>query len=235
MKVKFCDSTYKMHESWADFFSIQKLDELESIGKSIGHDFTPSAERVLRFCEVDLKKIEVIILGQDPYPQPGVATGRSFEVGNIDKWSDLKRNASLVNILKLLHKNYLQAEETVGIAKIRDDINSGHFPILPPNKFFDDLEQQGVLFLNAALTCRIMNSGSHTDIWRDFSTDLLKFISAKNNALWFLWGKDAQEFCSFVPESNKLTSYHPRLFDKKPGAFLHENHFAKCKKINWVK
>lgn len=235
MKFNFCDASYVADDSWNDFFIPARLNKLVEISSVIGNDFTPSAEKVLRFCETDLSMIKVIILGQDPYPQPGVATGRSFEVGNIQSWADLKRNASLVNILKLLHKNYLEAEDTVGIAKIRDDISSSLFPILPPQRLFSHLEKQGVLFLNTALTCQLMNPGSHTEIWRTFSLDLFRFISENNpQAKWFLWGKDAQEFCSFIPESQKFTSYHPRLYDKKPGSFLQENHFAKCPEINWV-
>lgn len=235
MRVNFCFSSYEVHDSWKAFFTLPKLVELDKISSSIGHDFTPPAKRVLRFCETDLSEMKVIILGQDPYPQQGVATGRAFEVGDIKSWADLKRNASLVNILKLLHRNYLGAEESVGIAEIRKDIESGKFPVLPPQKLFGHLEEQGVLFLNTALTCQVNNSGSHSDIWRPFTTDLLKFIASRNpEAKWLLWGKDAQEFCSFVPESRKLTSYHPRLFDKKPGSFLGENHFARWPEINWV-
>ncbi len=235
MIINFCCSRYEADESWKEFFTLPRQMELSRIGSAIGNDFTPSADKVLRFCETDLSKIKVVILGQDPYPQDGVATGRSFEVGDIKTWAALKRNASLVNILKLLHKNYLNADGIVGIAKIREDISAGIFPVLPPKKMFTYLEEQGVLFLNTALSCRIDNSGSHTEIWRNFSEALMRFISNKNpNAKWFLWGKDAQEFCSFVPEAQKLTSYHPRLFDQKPGSFLGENHFAKCPEIIWV-
>lgn len=235
ISLNFCCSRYEADSSWRGFFTLPRLVELDKISAAIGSDFTPSAAKVLRFCETDLSKVKIIILGQDPYPQEDVATGRAFEVGDIKTWVALKRNASLVNILKLLHKNYLGSDEIVGIAKIREDISAGIFPVLPPKKLFTYLEEQGVLFLNTALTCQIMNSGSHTDIWKDFSEALIRYISSKNlDAKWLLWGKDAQAFCSFVPESQKLTSYHPRLFDQKPGSFLGENHFAKCPEITWV-
>ncbi|WP_432737912.1 uracil-DNA glycosylase [Maridesulfovibrio sp. FT414] len=232
---RFGSATYQPRGDWRLFFTSERIREVQEISSRIGDDYTPVSELVLLFCHTDLAGVRVVILGQDPYPQPSVATGRAFEVGNIDRWADLKRNASLVNILKLLHKNHMQAAETVGIAHIRSDIDSGEFPILPPSRLFGHLESQGVLFLNTALTCQLNNSGSHTEIWRPFSSDLLRFIAGQRpEARWMLWGKDAQEFCSFVPDSQKLTSYHPRLFDQKPGSFLHENHFAKCPEIDWA-
>jgi len=236
MRVNFCLSSYEVHESWRGFFTLPRMMDLDRISSSIGKDFTPNADKVLRFCETDLSKMKVIVLGQDPYPQMGVATGRAFEVGDIKTWGELKRNASLVNILKLLHKNYLQADDVEGIAKIRTDIESGKFPVLPPKKLFGHLEEEGVLFLNTALTCQIDNSGSHTEIWRSFSIALLQYIAQKNpSAKWMLWGKDAQEFAGFVAEDQKMTSYHPRLYTKTPGTFIGENHFAKCSEIKWVK
>ncbi|MBI9109782.1 uracil-DNA glycosylase [Maridesulfovibrio ferrireducens] len=235
MKINFCDATYEVDSSWDSFFTTEKLILLKYIEFAVGTNFTPPAERVLRFTQVNLDKVRVVIIGQDPYPQPGVATGRSFEVGNIDHWADLKRNASLMNMLKLFHKNYTGASEIGAISKVREDIDAGLFPILPPTELFTHFEEQGVLMLNAAFTCEIDNSGSHTEKWQHFSTELLTFISDKKpQAKWFLWGKDAQEFCSFVPDSQKLTSYHPRLFDQKEGSFIKENHFAKCPEINWV-
>ncbi|WP_320170877.1 uracil-DNA glycosylase [Maridesulfovibrio sp.] len=235
MEFTFCGAVYKPHASWIDFFTPAILDELEYIARAAGSGFTPPADKVLRFCMTDLSLVRVIILGQDPYPQPGVATGRAFEVGNIKSWAELKRNASLVNILKLLHMNHLQLDEPVGIAQIRKDMDSGLFPLLPPARLFGHLEGEGVLFLNTALTCLLNNSGSHAEIWKPFSAELFRFITDNNpRAKWLLWGKDAQEFCSFAPDERKLTSYHPRLFDRKPGSFLYENHFAACPEIDWI-
>jgi len=235
MKINFCNTTYIIDSSWDNFFTADRLAQLDKIGAGIGIGFTPPADKVLRFSKVDLVRVRVVILGQDPYPQSGVATGRSFEVGNIKQWSDLKRNASLVNMLKLLHKNYIGGSEIAAISKVREDIDEGRFPVLPPTELFSHFEEQGVLMLNAAFTCKIDNPGSHTDVWKSFSQDLLRFIEENNPQIkWFLWGKDAQEFCSFVSDSKKLKSYHPRLFDQKEGSFLKENHFAKCPEVNWV-
>lgn len=235
MKINFCNASYIINNSWDKFFTTDRVLQLGRIEAAIGTDFTPPGDKILRFSQVDLARVQVVILGQDPYPQSGVATGRSFEVGNIKQWSDLKRNGSLVNMLKLLHKNYTGASEIAGISKVRADIVANRFPVLSPTELFSHFEKQGVLMLNAAFTCKIDNPGSHTDIWKSFSQDLLRFIAENNPQIkWFLWGKDAQEFCEFVSDSKKFKSYHPRLFDQKDGSFLKENHFAKCPEINWV-
>lgn len=235
MNIIFAGHKQVVHPSWDHFFSAEKRNELTEIEKNIGSHFTPDAGSVLRFAATDLNHIKVVILGQDPYPQEGTATGRSFEVGGIKSWRELKRNASLVNILKLLHKNYLNTSEVAPIEKIREDVDSGVFPLLPPDELFSHWERQGVLMLNAALTCEIDKSGSHKDIWQSFVTTLLQYVAENNkDVLWFLWGRNASDFCSFVPDENKYESHHPRLYNRTPGSFLAENHFKSVPEINWV-
>ncbi|WP_319780944.1 uracil-DNA glycosylase [Maridesulfovibrio sp.] len=234
MRVNFCLSSYDVHESWRGFFTLPRMMELDRISSSIGRDFTPNADKVLRFCQTDLSGMKVVILGQDPYPQQGVATGRAFEVGDIKSWEDPVNN-SLGNMIKLFHKNHTGIDEVLGIGAVRKDIVGGKFPLLPPKKLFSHLEEQGVLFLNTALTCKIGESNSHRDIWKSFSDGLLRFIHRENpQAKWLLWGGNACEMGDFVPAANKLQSHHPMLYSKKPGSFLGENHFARCPEINWV-
>jgi uracil-DNA glycosylase len=235
MRVNFCLHGYEVHESWRGFFTLPRMMELDRISSSIGNDFTPAADKVLRFSKMDLSNVKVVILGQDPYPQAGVATGRAFEVGDIKSWEDPVNN-SLGNMIKLFHKNYMELDEVVGISVVRKDIANGNFPLLPPKKLFPHLEEQGVLFLNTALTCKVGESNSHREKWQSFADGLLRFIYRKNpQARWLLWGGNACEMGDFVPVANKLESHHPMLYTKKPGSFLGENHFAKCPEINWVK
>ncbi len=235
MNISFAGQIQQVHPSWESFFISRRLEELEQIEERIGFDFTPPAERVLRFAGTDLARVKIVILGQDPYPQRGTATGRSFEVGGINSWNELKRNASLVNILKLLHMNCLGRSDIAPVQKVREDIESGIFPVLPPDRLFSHWEAQGVLMLNAALTCEVNNSGSHSEIWTPFVHEALSHV-AENcpQAKWFLWGRNAQQFCSFVPESARYESHHPRLYNRTPGSFLAENHFARIADIDWT-
>lgn len=94
IKEKICDN-------WFEFID-NNYKSLQSIEKKIGtnpENFTPQKNNVLRFLKLDPVKIKVVILGQDPYPQPSIATGRAFEVKNLKSWSQKFRNASLKNIL----------------------------------------------------------------------------------------------------------------------------------------
>ena len=97
----------KIHNDWKTFLSKEIVQLINQIESEISEkDFTPPAEKVLRFLELPLKSAKIIILGQDPYPQPGVATGRAFEVGTLKSWNEPFKNISLKNILRALYKAY---------------------------------------------------------------------------------------------------------------------------------
>ena len=108
--------TQTSHSSWCSFFNNPQIqNKLLTIGKKIGSGVTPPASNIFKIFQKDLANCKVVILGQDPYPQLGVATGRAFEVGNISCWKQLKQNASLRNILKLLYKNHLGSQTVPSI------------------------------------------------------------------------------------------------------------------------
>ena len=68
-----------------------------------GFEITPPENLQLRFTSQDLASVKILILGQDPYPQSGVATGRAFEVGTLHSWFDNFRNTSLKNIVRAIY------------------------------------------------------------------------------------------------------------------------------------
>ena len=172
-------------------------NELDKILEVIGDDFYPDKENVLRFARCDLNKIKVIILGMDPYPSSygnniPVATGRSFEVGNVNKWTDKFKQTSLINILKSLY--YLKYNKEESIENIRNDIENKKFIISNPHEWFDKMENNGVMFLNATLTVKKGKPNSHKKIWKKFMDDVICYINdfdKDNNIIWLLWGKDA--------------------------------------------
>ena len=100
-----------IHASWKTFFVDKEVQTiLQTIEDSITGIVTPSKERILRYASIDLEEVNCVIWGRDPYPQlkasgESVATGRSFEVSGTSSWNDKSINASLRNILKLLHKS----------------------------------------------------------------------------------------------------------------------------------
>lgn len=229
-----CD---RISPAYSEFFTDARLDQLSEIAKKLSKvDFFPRAERVLRFAQIDPASLRCVIVGMDPYPSHTVnrdgeiipeATGRSFEVESVTDWGGKYRQASLRNILKSIY--YMERGEVPTMETLREELASGSFPILPPHAWWDSLERQGVLFLNASLTVLPAHPGTHADLWDGFMTDLMSFIAGKvPQAVWLLWGNVAQ---NRVPETvtNKICSCHPRL----PG-FVTECPFASLPDICWL-
>ncbi len=200
--------------------------------------YTPAPEKVLRFLSVPLSSVKIIILGQDPYPQEGVATGRAFEVGTLKSWNEPFNNISLKNILRSLYKAYSGRVIKFNELKAKFD---NEFPVLPPDKLFSNWEGQGVLLLNTYFTCEVGKPGSHKSIWGDFSLQLFRFISTFNDRIvWFLWGTHAIEYTRQLENIKAVASMHPMMCFDKPGRetdFLYGeiNCFEQYKhQINWA-
>jgi uracil-DNA glycosylase len=86
----------------------------------------------------------------------------------------------------------------------------GTFRIKSPPNWFQSLEDQGVLFLNTSFTCNIGEPNSHKDLWKPFSQKVLEFISSKKpEAIWFLWGKEAQSNKVHLNNGTIFESRHP--------------------------
>ncbi|WCK57459.1 uracil-DNA glycosylase (plasmid) [Aneurinibacillus sp. Ricciae_BoGa-3] len=226
----------KLHPSWEAFFSEPNVqEELVKIESLIGQNYTPQTERVLRFATVDLQTVTCVILGKDPYPQPGVATGRSFEVSGVTSWFDKGVNSSLKNVIKLIHKVYTGREVGAGIGDVRQAIQEGSFAIPTPDKAFSYWEEQGVLFLNTAFTCEVggfAQAGSHLKIWKPFFLLLLKYMAVNNpNIRYFLWG-DARKYAKNlqkwdVDEQNLYMSKHP-CTNGDNGGYRNGSNFLEC-------
>ena len=105
----FLKSLDSVHKEWETFLNSETLSILIEIEKKIinpGIDYTPNPKNVLRFLNVSLSETKIIILGQDPYPQKGVATGRAFEVGTLNSWDQKFNNISLKNIVRSIYYAY---------------------------------------------------------------------------------------------------------------------------------
>lgn len=218
----FCDEEIEIDNSWDKFLTSNIKAELEEIENSIGDNFTPSADKALRFLSIDLNEIKYIVLGEDPYPQESVATGRAFEVSNVETWQDTSINVSLKNILKLIHKHQQGNSKVKSITDVRKEIKDDIFKVLPPNVIFDHWEKEGVLFLNTAFTCEIDESGSHRTIWFCFTKKLIQYISNNSlNLTWCLLGSHAAKFKKFISnEAEIISCTHPRLYGTEKNDFL---------------
>lgn len=217
--------------------NLQKIDEFLT-----EKDINPIRENIFKVFENDLSNIKVVIIGQDPYPARGVATGRSFEVGGLKDWNSFFRQVSIKNILRNICASCTDAPQCLSFTDVKTRINDGRFPILPPDTLFESWERQGVMLLNGGLTCAVGVSGSHMDIWKEFSEATVKYIAENNkSAIFFLWGAYAKGFASLIGDNKRIyKSNHPMMCansieDLKPWDFLSNPCFIKTKNvINWL-
>lgn len=215
-----------VHPSWMPFFTPEietLLMEIEETIFAEGNVFTPESPLVLRFLSLDLNNMKVLILGQDPYPQFGRATGRSFEVGGLTSWMHPFENASLRNIVRTIYKAY--TGEVRLFTEIRQLMEASlfgqKFELLPPDLLFKSWEHQGVLLLNSSFSCVIDAPGSHSALWQPFTQKLLRFINEQNPAIvWFIWGAHAQKSVAKLTIGNKIITAHPMLATNKPNDML---------------
>ncbi|HBC45129.1 MAG: Uracil-DNA glycosylase [Candidatus Collierbacteria bacterium GW2011_GWB1_45_35] len=147
---------------------------------------------------LSVDKVKVVILGQDPYHGPGQAHGLSFSVPE-----GIAIPPSLQNIYK----------------EIETDLGN-------PRHASGNLERwvkQGVLLLNATLTVRANQAGSHQNKgWETFTSAIIHHLAEKKDHLVFiLWGNYAQRKGSFIDEKNHLVlrSPHPSPLSAYSGFF----------------
>lgn len=170
----------------SDFDKI--LDTLYKLRED-GKRFTPPLKVVFKaFEECPHDKLRVIMIGQDPYPNFGVADGLAFSCSNTDK-----PQPSLKNIFEAVNKT------------VHDD-----WPI----KQDPDLTRwanQGVLLLNSALTCQVDKVGSHYAIWQEFIAYTMDILNFTDTGLIFvLMGKQAQELEGMIGEHHHIIKVsHP--------------------------
>ena len=167
------------------------------------------------------EKIKVVILGQDPYHGNGQAHGLSFSVPD-----GVKKPPSLKNIFK----------------ELAEDLQ---IPIAETGNL-SSWAKQGVLLLNATLTVRAKQAGSHQKKgWEEFTDTVIQKISTeKEGVIFLLWGRFAQNKAKLIDKQKHhiLTSPHPSPFSAYSG-FFGCKHFSKTNailkekglsKIDWV-
>lgn len=150
--------------------------------------------------------VKVVILGQDPYHGAGQANGLCFSVNE-----GVAFPPSLVNIFK----------------EVSADTGS---PI-PQNGDLTRWSDQGVLLLNATLTVRAANAGSHQNKgWEQFTDTVIRILAEKrDNIVFILWGSYAQKKGAFIDRSKHLvlTSPHPSPLSAYHG-FFGNHHFTQA-------
>lgn len=184
---------------------VRKLREEKAAGKTI---YPPGGLIFRAFDLCPLDRVKVVILGQDPYHNPGQAMGLSFSVPD-----GVAAPPSLKNIFK-------EIESDLGIRM------SGR-----PN--LEGWARQGVLMLNAVLTVRAGEPTSHgTFGWQTFTDAVIRTISDNcNGVVFLLWGNYAHSKASLVDTSRHTVfeAAHPSPLAR--GAFFGCRHFSKTNAV----
>ncbi len=207
----------KIEESWkeelkAEFDKsyFQQIVTFIKTEKASGKIIYPPGHQIFNaFYQIPFGKVKVVLLGQDPYHNKGQAHGLSFSVPH-----GVPSPPSLINIFKELKTD-------LGIE-------------IPATGNLESWASQGVMLLNASLTVRQNEPGSHSKIgWLQFTDTVIKKLSEqKEGIIFLLWGKFSQEKQSIIDETKHfvLKAAHPSPFSADKG-FFGCRHFSKTNEL----
>lgn len=206
----------QIESSWKDILNdsfqsesfINLIKFLEEEKKN--HVIYPAGKHIFsafNICPFD--NVNVVIIGQDPYHGPNQANGLCFSVAD-----GIKPPPSLQNIFK----------------EIKQDLGLE----IPSSGNLEHWAEQGVLMLNATLTVRARQAGSHQKKgWEEFTDAIIRILSEKKeNLIFLLWGRFAQNKAQLIDSEKHhiLTAAHPSPFSAHSG-FFGCNHFSKTNEI----
>lgn len=189
-----------INEYFGDWIKV--LDKGETIKviswlKTINHNTLcptlPNIFRAFELCSYD--NCRVVFIGQDPYPQKGIATGILF--GNSKDTPNNKLSPSL-EIIK---------ESVINYEIPHNFITFDHS--------LESWAKQGILMINSALTCEIGKIGIHVNIWRPFIAKLLSNLSKyETGIIYVLFGSQAKSFKPYINEkyNDIIEVEHPAYF-----------------------
>lgn len=203
-----------MINTWEELFEkIKEKDYAKKINTILNQEyathtiFPPRNMMFNAFKYTPLKKVKVVIIGQDPYHEDHQAMGLSFSVPK-----GVALPPSLINIFKEIENNF-------------------GYKMNYSNGDLTYLAKQGVLLLNTILTVRKSIPLSHQKIGYDlFVQDILKAIDEQDQPIVFLlWGNYARGLKKYLHNPNHLIleSTHPSPLSANRGGFFNQNHFLK--------
>lgn len=204
-----------IHPSWKQVLGsefsapyFQKLKEF-LVNEKKEHIVYPPGNRIFAaFDHTPFENVKVVIIGQDPYHGKGQANGLCFSVS-----TGIAKPPSLVNIFKELQTD-------LGIP-------------IPQSGNLEPWADQGVLLLNATLTVRAGEAGSHQKKgWETFTDAVIKTISEqKKGVVFLLWGNFAHTKEELIDKNKHfiLKAAHPSPLAR--GAFFGSKHFSKTNEL----
>ena len=152
-------------------------------------------------------KVKVVIIGQDPYHEPGQAHGLSFSVQD-----GIPFPPSLQNIFK----------------EIQADLGT----VIPTSGNLTRWAEQGVLLLNASLTVRAHQANSHSSLgWQKFTDAAIQALAQhREHIVYMLWGGYARSKAYMIDKNRNLVleSVHPSPLSANRGGWFGQHQFSRC-------
>ena len=218
-------------ENWNEIFKeISKQEYAKSLNKFLDLEYAnytcypPREKMFTAFRLTPLEDVKVVIVGQDPYHEPGQAMGMSFSVPK-----GIQVPPSLINICKEIENEY----------HVQMDKNNGDLTYLA---------KQGVLCLNAILSVRAHQPMSHNiKEYQQFLMCILDILNKQHRPIVFmLWGGPAKKLKPMLhnPSHLILESVHPSPLSANRGGWFGNNHFRlaneyleknNVKPIDWIR
>jgi len=214
----------KIEKSWRrvlnEYFETEQWKQLADFVREeyVIKTIYPKPENVFNaFNKTPFDNVKVVIIGQDPYHNPGQAHGLCFSVAD-----GVMPPPSLKNIFKEIESD-LGIKPAVAKAKAgEEDMTSGNL---------EQWASQGVLLINAVLTVEKNKAGSHANKgWEEFTDEVIRQVSdKKENVVFLLWGNYAKQKGQIIDRQKHLVleAAHPSPFSAYNG-FLGCKHFSQA-------
>lgn len=196
----------QIDESWQPLFAKHKLELGEIQGIIASQRIAPSPENVFSVFSYSIDHYRAVIVGQDPYPTPGYATGLAFSVS-----PEITRlPASLKNI-------FTEYVSDTGFS-------------YPLNGDLSGWASNGVALLNSSLTLNLDDKTEHLKIgWQRITAAVLDILASRA-CVAILWGSQAQRLGAEFSSTQKVDSVHPSPLSAYRG-FFGSKPFTKCNQL----
>ena len=204
----------KIDNSWREHIGAEfEKPYFSALTDFVRHEYTTTTcyppgsliFNAFNLCPFD--RVKVVIIGQDPYHEPGQAQGLSFSVPE-----GVPFPPSLQNTFK----------------EIQLDLGKP----MPPTGDLTRWAEQGVLLLNATLTVRAHQAASHQRHgWEQFTDAAIRALNAeRENLVFILWGGYARSKAQLIDRSRHLVleSVHPSPLSANRGGWFGNHHFSQC-------
>lgn len=204
----------KIDNSWREHIGAEfEKPYFSALTDFVRHEYTTTTcyppgsliFNAFNLCPFD--RVKAVIIGQDPYHEPGQAQGLSFSVPE-----GVPFPPSLQNIFK----------------EIQLDLGKP----MPPTGDLTRWAEQGVLLLNATLTVRAHQAASHQRHgWEQFTDAAIRALNAeRENLVFILWGGYARSKAQLIERSRHLVleSVHPSPLSANRGGWFGNHHFSQC-------